>query len=200
MRSSHSSLPKAQCICRTALQKHAAFFDLNGDGLVTPMETFRACRKLGFNLFLCLLAPLLINLPFAWWTSPSWWPTLTFRIGNIHRCRHGSDSQIYDQDGNFHEDRFEQFWQRFDKDGDEQLSFWELLRATEYQRNGWDFFGWTASKLEWFFLYLLIAEKGKVRKELVRGVFDGTLFEKIEQARSRDKERKRELLRERKVE
>jgi len=102
----------------TALQKHAAFFDLNGDGLVTPMETFRACRKLGFNLFLCLLAPLLINLPFAWWTSPSWWPTLTFRIGNIHRCRHGSDSQIYDQDGNFHEDRFEQFWQRFDKDGD----------------------------------------------------------------------------------
>jgi len=54
--------------------------------------------------------------------------------------------------------------------------------------------------LEWFFLYLLIAEKGKVRKELVRGVFDGTLFEKIEQARSRDKERKRELLRERKVE
>jgi len=169
----------------TALQKHVAFLDLNNDGLITFTETFWGCRKLGFHLFLCFLAPFIINIPLAWVTSDSWWPTATIRVKNIRRARYGSDSQIYDTQGNFNEERFETVWREFDIDGDGFLSFYDLIRMTEQFRQAWDFFGWFASKVKWFLLYMLIQEHGKVAKEFVKGQYDGTLFEKIAEVREK---------------
>jgi len=181
-KNSNFNVPKEKM---TALQRHVAFFDLNNDGLITCRETFSAFRKLGFNIFLCILAPFLFNLPLAWWTSDSWWPTLTIRIKNIHKVKHGSDSQVYDHNGNFNEERFEAMWATFDTDGDGYLSFWDLLRMTEQFKRCYDIFGWIASKVLWGLLYLLIQERGRVAKEFVKGQYDGTLFEKIEEVKNK---------------
>ncbi|KAI3946475.1 hypothetical protein MKX01_017691, partial [Papaver californicum] len=52
-----------------------------------------------------------------------------------------------------------------------------------------DYKGWVASYTEWKILYILCKDKnGLLHKETVRAVFDGSLFEHMEQERARKKE------------
>ncbi|KAK3045110.1 hypothetical protein LTS18_014553, partial [Coniosporium uncinatum] len=58
------------------------------------------------------------------------------------------------------------------------LDVMDLLRAHKGQRFVFDFFGWSASFFEWFATYLLLwPDDGILRKEDVRRVFDGSIFE-----------------------
>jgi hypothetical protein len=43
-------------------------------------------------------------------------------------------------------------------------------------RVAYDFFGWSAAKLEWGFLFILCQENGKISRECVLGQYDGSLF------------------------
>ena len=51
----------------------------------------------------CVLRSFVIHSAFSWWSQDSWLPDPFFSIltKNIHRTRHGSDSQIYDSEGRF---------------------------------------------------------------------------------------------------
>jgi hypothetical protein len=53
------------------------------------------------------------------------------KVRNIHKAKHGSDSQMYDHNGNFRAHEFDQLFDSFDLDGDGKLSFLELFRMTE---------------------------------------------------------------------
>lgn len=50
----------------------------------------------------------------------------TVDISNIKRAQHGSDTQNYDKEGNFKEDAFETFWQKWDKEHKGYLT-WPIL-------------------------------------------------------------------------
>lgn len=39
----------------TALQKHCAFFDLDGDGVLVPWDTFTGFRQLGYGLLMSFI-------------------------------------------------------------------------------------------------------------------------------------------------
>ena len=56
---------------------------------------------------------------------------MQIKVRNIHKAKHGSDSQMYDHNGNFRAHEFDQLFDSFDLDGDGKLSFLELFRMTE---------------------------------------------------------------------
>lgn len=94
---------KARHAHRTVLQQHVDFFDTNGDGLITPLETYGSFRALGFGIVLSILFPLLIHLGLSYATVDGMLPDPLLRINtnNIHMAKHGSDSGTYDNEGRF---------------------------------------------------------------------------------------------------
>ena len=91
---------------QSVLQQHCAFFDPDGDGVVSPLDTFRGLRALGLALPACAAATLLTHALFSWPTRPSGYgivPDWRGRIWleRVHRGKHGSDSGVFDGEGRF---------------------------------------------------------------------------------------------------
>jgi hypothetical protein len=85
----------------------------------------------------------------------------------------------YDNEGRFRPQMFEEIFTKYDAEGKGGLNVADLCRFHKGQRNAMDFWGWSATGFEWLALYILLwPEDGIVRKEDVRGVFDGSIFQK----------------------
>ncbi|CEH13584.1 CALEOSIN-RELATED FAMILY PROTEIN-RELATED [Ceraceosorus bombacis] len=174
----------------TALQKHCVYFDGDADGIIWPTDTFFGFYALGFGLILSLLAVGIIHGPFSYPTIPytgarwtDYLPDPFFRIwiANIHRNKHGSDSESYNRKGELQRQRFDDIFDLYstapNKDG---LSFNDLIVMITTQRNLMDPFGWFAMAFEWGSTYLLLwPSDGIVKKDDVHGIIDGSLFTSI---------------------
>ncbi|KNE61881.1 calcium-binding protein 1 [Allomyces macrogynus ATCC 38327] len=177
----------------SVLQQHVKFFDRSGDGIISMLDTFRGFRALGFNLLFSVMAIFMINGTMAYATQDSWIPDPRFRvyIKNIHKAKHGSDSESYDTEGRFVPEKFEEMWTKYAKTSAEYMTARELFQMTEAMRNAVDPYGWIAAKFEWGTLLLLVGERHPATGELVvtrdhlRGQFDGTLFYRIEEERAK---------------
>jgi peroxygenase len=138
----------------------------------------------------------IINGAFSYNTQDSWLPSPLFSIivKNIHKAKHGSDSEVYDTEGRFVPEKFEELFTKFAKTEKSRLSFNELLAMTEANRNAVDPFGWTAEKLEWGITYLLLKDKdGFVTKEAIRGQYDGSVFFYLERQRQQSITQKKKV-------
>ncbi|KAJ3370649.1 hypothetical protein GGF31_003963 [Allomyces arbusculus] len=177
----------------SVLQQHVKFFDKDDDGIISMLDTFRGFRALGFNLLFSIFAIFMINGTMAYATQDSWIPDPRFRlyIKNIHKAKHGSDSESYDTEGRFVPEKFEEMWTKYAKTSPEFMTARELFQMTEAMRNAVDPYGWFAAKFEWGTLLLLVGERHPATGELVvtrdhlRGQFDGTLFYRIEEERTK---------------
>lgn len=173
----------------TPLQKHCAFFDRNGDGLIMPWETFTSMRILGYNIILAALATALVHFFFSYWTLDSWIPDPFFAIAikNVHRLKHGSDMAVYDHEGNLVPGSMDPGHRlslmRWDTDRKGGLSLGDIIFMTQRRWNLWDWFGWWAVKIEWIFLWILRQRHGVVKWDDVFSQYDDTLFRQIEQER-----------------
>jgi len=174
---------------RTVLQQHVSFFDHDHDGIITPWDTLVGFSELGFNIIFSLAAAVIIHLSFFWITQDYWFPNplLWIYVKNIHKGKHGSDSGTYDHEGRFVPENFEQIFSKFAKrdSSGTTMTSGELFDFIKAQRNVVDPFGWFAMYFEWLTAYLLIGRNGKMNKEDVRGMFDGSLFYNIRKARQR---------------
>ncbi|ONL95195.1 Caleosin [Zea mays] len=174
----------------SVLQQHAAFFDRNGDGVIYPWETFQGLRAIGCGLTVSFAFSILINLFLSYPTQPGWLPSplLSIRIDNIHKGKHGSDSETYDTEGRFDPSKFDAVFSKYGRTHPNALTKDELSSMLQGNRNTYDFLGWLAAAGEWLLLYSLAKDKdGLLQRETVRGLFDGSLFERLEDDNNKKK-------------
>ncbi|CBF78379.1 hypothetical protein AN8591.2 [Aspergillus nidulans FGSC A4] len=171
----------------TPMQQHILFWDRDRDGQIYPYDTYRGFRDLGFNILFSFLAVLIINLNFSYPTrlAHSFLPDPRFRVyvDSIYKAKHGSDSGSFDAEGRFIPQHFEDMFAKYDGDQDGALTFGELFNMMHGNRCAADPFGWGAAFFEWVTTWLLIQKDGKVYKDDLLGVYDGSLFWKIAKAR-----------------
>jgi len=166
---------------KTVLQQHVEFFDTDHDNVIYPLDTYRGLRRLGFNFVFCVVNAAAIHAGLAYASQKSWIPVLGnpfFKVfvENIHRDKHGSDSETFDTEGRFVPEKYEEIFSKYDKGNKGGLDIYDLGRMLRYNTNANDIFGPSAAVLEWGTLYLLCAQNGIISKEDVRTCFDGTLF------------------------
>lgn len=167
----------------TVLQQHVSFFDRNKDGIIYPWETYQGFRAIGFGVFISIIAAFLINVNLSYVTSFGWIPSplLPIYVANIHKAKHGSDSEVYDTEGRFDPAKFDAIFSKYAVTHPDKLTKSELESMLKGNRNMNDFFGWLAAQGEWTFLYKLAKNKeGFIEKEALRGLYDGSLFEYFE--------------------
>ncbi|KAF7173537.1 hypothetical protein CNMCM5623_005760 [Aspergillus felis] len=173
----------------TPLQQHVLFWDRDHDGQIYPLDTYNGFRELGFNILFSVLATLIINLNFSYPTrlAHSVVPDLWFRVyvDSIYKAKHGSDSGTYDPEGRFIPQHFEDMFAKYDRDQDGSLTLGELFEMMHGNRCAMDPFGWGAAFFEWGTTWLLIQRDGRVYKEDLRGVYDGSIFWKIREERKK---------------
>ncbi|KAG6053375.1 hypothetical protein E4U17_004755 [Claviceps sp. LM77 group G4] len=171
------------------LQQHCEFFDRDRDGIIWPLDTFRGFYAIGFNLVLSVLAMIIIHASFSYptmyRTMPAYLPDPFFRIylGSIHRAKHGSDSGTYDNEGRFAPQKFEDTFAKY-AGGNEYMTWGNVRSLLSGQRVFADPVGASAAFLEWAATYYLLwPADGKMKKEDVRGIYDGSIFYDIAAAR-----------------
>jgi peroxygenase len=171
----------------TPLQKHCAFFDRNGDGLIMPWESYAGFRVLGYNMLLSLVGTMLVHIFFSYWTLDTWIPDPFFAIviKNVDRLKHGSDSEVYEHDGTLKplSDPVFSLLGRFDAGQKGGMSAQDLVKMTQRNWDVMDFFGWWAAKIEWFFMWVLAQRDGVISFDDIRAQYDGTLFKNTERKR-----------------
>ncbi|KAL7802160.1 Caleosin related domain-containing protein [Trichoderma aethiopicum] len=170
---------------QTVLQQHCDYFDQDKDGIIWPLDTYRGLRGVGWNILLSLFATFIIHVPFSYPTVPGYLPDPFFRIylKNIHKTKHGSDTGTYDSEGRFVPQKFEDMFSKYadDKDFVTLRDVWNLLKG---QRVVADPFGTTAAALEWLATYILLwPQDGRMKKEEIRKLYDGSIFYEIAKER-----------------
>ncbi|KAJ4764043.1 Caleosin [Rhynchospora pubera] len=178
----------------TPLQMHASFFDRNKDGMVTLKETYQGMRAIGCSVPVSAAGSLFINGFLSPKTRPpgkSASASLPIYIENINKGKHGSDTDSYDSQGRFVPEKFEQIFMKYAKTNPNALTSKELDDMLKGNKDPGDTKGPIAAQGEWRLLYDLAKDKdGFLQKDTIRGVYDGSLFYKLEQARSSSKIKK----------
>ncbi|XP_010319388.1 probable peroxygenase 5 [Solanum lycopersicum] len=166
----------------TPLQKHVMFFDINNDGIIYPWETYQGFRKIGSNIFLSIFASFFINFGLSRKTRPGKGPSLLFpiEVKNIKLAKHTSDSGVYDSEGRFVQEKFEEIFSKHARSNGNALTAQELDDMLKANKQPNDSKGYVAAQSEWKILYFLCKdEHGLLKKEIIRGVYDGSLFEQM---------------------
>jgi peroxygenase len=168
---------------RTVLQQHVDYWDFDKDGIIWPWDTYRGFHEIGFPAYMSFIAIFVIHGTFSYPTLPTWIPDPRFPIHtkNMHRTKHGSDSEVYDTEGRFVPQKFEELFTKYDEENKGGLTLQELWRMTEAMRNVLDPTGWTAAKLEWGATYYLLRQydaqgRGMITKQQIKGIYDGSIF------------------------
>lgn len=175
----------------TALQKHVMFFDINKDGIIYPWETFQGFRAIGSGILLSAFASIFINVGLSSKTRPGKGFSLKFpiEVKNIQKSKHGSDSGVYDKEGRFVSERFEEIFGKHALTNINSLTSDELSQMLKANRDPKDYKGWIAAYSEWKILYMLCKDKqGLLHKETIRAVYDGSLFEQMAKEKASKKQ------------
>ena len=173
---------------RTVLQQHLDFFDPDAKGFILPSDTYLGFRRIGYNVPFSAAAVVVIHSTFSLCTWPDWWPRLSLPIylNRAHKTKHGSDTDVYDSEGRFTPQRYEEIFSKWatckTADGEAALSFSDIQDMLAGIMNVNDFVGWIAGRLEWWTLwYIAQDERGLLNKEAVRCMYDGSLWRQLEE-------------------
>jgi peroxygenase len=177
----------------TTLQRHASFFDDNGDRGIDVAECTRGLKALGLPVGVAEAAALAIVAPLSIQTRGSLL-ALNIDIENIQKGKHDSDTGILDKRGRFNAKRFERVFgarSTVDRNGDKVFTATEITRMVNANRETLP--GFLVSLAEWQLLLLLAADTEAVEGEKavpalsvarIRSFYDGSLFYKLAKERA----------------
>ena len=172
---------------RTALQKHADFFDGNGNNVITVSETYDGLRRLGIDPIRSSAFAVAINLGLGRSTGAAWYEPYNVYLAAIEKGKHASDTDIYDDGGAFDTSRFDVIWKKYDLNGNKEISESELdaLYSGQYETAA----GSVASRAEFTVLMMVAGEERVISRgwfwdetetvitrETLWSLYDGTLF------------------------
>ncbi|ONL95187.1 putative peroxygenase 4 [Zea mays] len=109
-----------------------------------------------------------------------WLPSLllSVHVKNIHKAKHGSDSETFDPS------KFDAIFSKYGRTHPDALTKDEMNSMLKANRNIYDFLGWIAAIGEWHLLYSVAKDKdGLLQREIVRGLFDASLFERLQDSK-----------------
>ena len=182
----------------TTLQRHASFFDDDGDRGVGVAECTRGLKALGLPNGLAEVAALVIVAGLSVQTSGSLL-AMNVDVDKVQKGKHDGDTGILDKQGRFDARRFEKtFGARsiVDRNGDKAFTATELTRMISANRESLS--GYVAAIAEWLLLLALAAdtkvvEGGRTVPALsvarIKSFYDGTLFYKLARERAQDSRR-----------
>jgi len=105
---------------------------------------------------------------------------LDIYIENIQKGKHGSDTGSYDTEGRFVPEKFEEIFAKHAKTVPDALTSDEVDQLLQANRQPGDYTGWAGAEAEWRILYSLGKDKdGLLHKDVVRSVYDGSLFHRL---------------------
>ncbi|MCC7198673.1 MAG: hypothetical protein IT483_04105 [Gammaproteobacteria bacterium] len=169
----------------TALQRHASFFDDDGDRGVGLGECTRGLRALGMPAGLAEAAALTIVAALSLQTRGSLL-AMNIDVDKVQKGIHEGDTGILNNKGRFDARRFGKIfgrWARLDVDGGKALTSVDLARMIAANREG--LAGYVTAMAEWQLLLALAAdtravEAGRtvpaVSVARIRAFYEGTLF------------------------
>ncbi|KAG8908072.1 hypothetical protein FRB99_000516 [Tulasnella sp. 403] len=111
-------------------------------------------------------------------------PFFRLRLTAIHRGKHGSDSESYSHKGTFVQSNFDDLFTSWSTGPNhDTLTLGQVIAIPIGNSDPWDVFGFIAGLGEWLAVYVMFSpEDGKLKKEDVRGIFDGSAFYKVAKA------------------
>ena len=179
----------------TTLQRHASFFDDDGDRGIDVAECTRGLKALGMPFGAAEAAALAIVAPLSILTRGSLL-SLNIDIENIQKGTHDSDTGILDRRGRFNAGRFAKTFgarSTVDRNGDKAFTATEITRMVNANRES--LLGSLVALAEWQLLLLLAADTEVVEDDKavpalsvarIKSFYDGTLFYTVarKQARS----------------
>uniref|UniRef100_A0A0E0PVX5 EF-hand domain-containing protein n=1 Tax=Oryza rufipogon TaxID=4529 RepID=A0A0E0PVX5_ORYRU len=185
----------------TALQKHVSFFDRNKDGIITPSETIEGVVAIGCDFAFARDLAASVHAGLGPKTSPGKihpvlfphsnaqkdapLPHLSIYINNIYRGMHRSDTGALDAKGRFVPAKFEEIFSKHAKNRPDALTSLEVKEMILANRDPDDPQSWAAPIQEWGLIYGLASDKnGYFHKDSVRGIYDGSVFVKLEEERA----------------
>jgi len=133
----------------------------------------------------------IVTLPLRLWSYvPD--PLMRIHLSNIQHDIHGSDTQTYNAQGNFESVKFNEIFEKYsstpNKDG---LTKEDTYRMWRNQRRACDFFGPMATAVEWIAAwYTLKPKDGIIKKDDIKGVYDGSIFYRIAESVQQSKDGK----------
>lgn len=133
---------------RSALQRHADYFDPEGTGTIRLEQTYRGLRDLGVSRPWSVALASIINGALGPVTQRR--ATLTIDIDQIARGKHASDTGIFDADGEFVPSRFDELFEASSTGEIDAISRKELrsfMHADGPQSLAGDFFSAAEAKL-----------------------------------------------------
>jgi peroxygenase len=167
----------------TPLEKHLAFFDRDHDGQLTREETAQGLRKLGLGTVRSEVTASAINAGIGLKSSDHWYDFTTINLSKIHLSKHGSDTGIYDAQGQFVQAKYDELWARFDQGQKGALNQADIQAM--HASLSTDKVGDVAAKAE-FDLLMEIAGQNQTQpdgstqrvltKDTMQQFYDGTLF------------------------
>ncbi|KAL6911444.1 hypothetical protein ACP4OV_000249 [Aristida adscensionis] len=165
----------------TQLQRHAAFFDRDKNGIVTFEETVEGLQAIGLGPVRAKGSAVIINYGLGAKTRPDPnSPRMEIFIANINKAIHGSDTGAYDPEGRFQPEVFDEMFAKYGKTVPDAMTKDEIDEMLKANREKNDFKGWLGSASEWKLLFKVASDKdGLLRKERARGVYDGSVFDQI---------------------
>jgi Ca2+-binding EF-hand superfamily protein len=161
----------------TVLQRHAGFFDTNGDHKITMPETRQSLKDLGMPSWLTPIIALGINLGFGFQNAGR--PSLTIDIDKITRTRNRSHTGAFDANGDFDQAAFDRMLDVYDVNRSGSLSESEIQAMLAANRK--DPVGGLASQGEFRMLMAVGADTTEgsqqaISRKALKSFYDGTLL------------------------
>ena len=179
----------------TTLQRHASFFDDDGDRGIDVAECTRGLKALGMPFGAAEAAALAIVAPLSILTRGSLL-SLNIDIENIQKGTHDSDTGILDKRGRFNAGRFAKTFgarSTVDRNGDKAFTATEITRMVNANRES--LLGSLVALAEWQLLLLLAADTEVVEDDKavpalsvarIKSFYDGTLFYTLARKQARN--------------